>query len=71
MKKPDSSLHNPNPCYLRGLREKVGLTQRQLADLFGMSRRMIQYYEADESDGSHRSAPYLYQFALERLATES
>lgn len=69
--RPDASSHNPDPRYLRGLRERTGLTQRQLADLFGMGRRMIQYYEADESDGSHRSAPYLYQFALERLATES
>ncbi|HBT56723.1 MAG TPA: hypothetical protein DEA92_06220, partial [Pseudomonas sp.] len=54
--KPDASNHNPDPRYLRGLREKTGLTQRQLADLFGMGRRMIQYYEADEGEPSHRPA---------------
>jgi transcriptional regulator with XRE-family HTH domain len=66
--KPDASNHNPDPRYLRGLREKTGLTQRQLADLFGMGRRMIQYYEADEGEPSHRPATYLYQYALEQLA---
>lgn len=68
--KPDASHHNPDPHYLRGLREATGLTQKQLAERFGMGRRMIQYYEAGEGEASRRAAPYLYQFALECLAAD-
>jgi len=66
--KPDASNHNPDPAYLRGLRERAGLSQAALAERLAISRRMIQYYEAEEGEPSHRTAPYLYQFALERLA---
>lgn len=68
--KPDASLHNPDPRYMRGLRESTGLTQKELAERFGMGRRMIQYYESAETEPGHRPAPYLYQFALERLASD-
>lgn len=67
--KPDASSHNPNPAYLRELRAKTGLSQSALAERLAISRRMIQYYEAEEGEPSHRTAPYLYQFALERLAS--
>tara|TARA_R110000850_G_scaffold275207_1_gene414152 strand:+ start:24208 stop:24420 length:213 start_codon:yes stop_codon:yes gene_type:complete len=69
--KPDASNHNPDPAYLRGLREQVGLSQTALAERLAISRRMIQYYEAAEGEPSHRTAPYLYQFALEMLAIDN
>jgi transcriptional regulator with XRE-family HTH domain len=66
--KPDISQHNPDPAYLRGLREQAGKSQQELAESLDISRRMIQYYEAPEGTHGHRPAPYLYQYALERLA---
>ena len=66
--KPDASNHNPDPAYLRGLREKAGLSQKDLAERLGMSRRLVQYYEAPEDSPDRRVADYRYQFALEALA---
>lgn len=66
--KPDASQHNPDPRYLRGLLEQSGLSQRQAAQLLGMSDRVVRYYLSDESSASHRPAPYVVQFALEQLA---
>jgi transcriptional regulator with XRE-family HTH domain len=66
--KPDISQHNPDPAYLRGLRKQACKSQQELAQMLGLSRRVIQYYEAEEGEDSHRPAPYLYQYALERLA---
>lgn len=66
--KPDASLHNPDPCYLRGLLEKAGVTQRQAAQLLGISDRAMRYYLSDESNERYRPAPYPVQFSLECLA---
>lgn len=66
--KPDAGLHNPDPEYLRGLRNKTGMTQKEISSKLGIGRRMIGYYESPDVDGGHKDAPYLYQFALERLA---
>lgn len=66
--KPDVSSHNPDPRYLRGLLNKAGLSQRQAAQVLGISERMMRYYLAEESDPNRRAAPYLVQFALEALA---
>jgi hypothetical protein len=68
--KPDSSTHNPDPRYLRGLLEKAGLTQRQAAQLLGISDRVMRYYLSDEASESYRAAPYPIQFALECLAAD-
>ena len=67
--RPDSSRHNPDPRYLRGLLEKAGLTQRQAAQLLGISDRVMRYYLSDEASDSYRAAPYPVQFALECLAS--
>lgn len=67
--KPDASLHNPDPRYLRGLLDQAGLSQRKAAELMGVTDRMMRYYLADEGSEQHRAAPYLVQFALECLAT--
>ncbi len=67
--KPDASQHNPDPRYLRGLLEKAGLTQRQAAQLLGISDRVMRYYLSAETSDSYRAAPYPVQFALECLAS--
>jgi len=66
--KPDSSLHNPDPRYLRGLLEQAGISQREAARLLGITDRSMRYYLSDETSTSWRSAPYPVQFALECLA---
>ena len=68
--KPNASNHNPDPRYLRGLLEKAGLTQRQAAQLLGISDRVMRYYLSDEASESYRAAPYPIQFALECLAAQ-
>ena len=70
MKRPDSSLHNPDPRYLRGLLGQAGLTQRQAAQLLGISDRVMRYYLSAETSDSYRAAPYPVQFALECLAAD-
>ena len=65
--KPDASLHNPSPDYLRALLERAGLSQREAARRIGVSERMMRYYLADGS-ADHRPAPYPVQFAIEALA---
>ncbi len=69
--KPNASLHNPDPRYLRGLLDAAGITQRQGAQLIGISDRVIRYYLSDEASESYRAAPYTVQFALECLAEHS
>lgn len=66
--KPDSSLHDPRPEYLRALLESAGLSQREAARRIGVSERVMRYYLADPSTGDYRCAPYPVQFALEQLA---
>nr|WP_314659141.1 hypothetical protein [uncultured Pseudomonas sp.] len=70
MKKPDASLHNPSPHYLRDVLKQAGISQRQAATLLGVSDRMMRYYLADEGSEQHRKAPYLVQFGLECLADQ-
>ncbi|MDH0894376.1 MULTISPECIES: hypothetical protein [unclassified Pseudomonas] len=69
--KPDASNHNPDPRYLRGLLEIAGISQRQAAQLIGISARAMRYYLSDEASDSYRAAPYTVQFALECLARQS
>lgn len=66
--KPDASHHNPDPRYLRGLLEQASLTQRQGAQLLGITDRAMRYYLSDEASATFRPAPYPVQFALECLA---
>lgn len=66
--KPDATTYNPDPAYLRGLLDKAGTSQRQAANLLGVSDRMMRYYLAEEGSVQHRKAPYTVQFAIEALA---
>ena len=68
--RPEASLRNPSPRYLRGLIEAAGLTQREAARRVGVSERMMRYYLADDS-ADHRPAPYPVQYALEQLCRRS
>lgn len=67
MMRPDASLHDPRPGYLRALLDRAGVSQQEAARMIGISSRMMRYYVADES-ADHRPAPYAVQFALEALA---
>lgn len=71
MLKPDSSRHNPDPRYLRGLVDKAGISQRQAAELLGLSWPGFRNYLRDESHQLYRAAPYTVQFALECMAESS
>ena len=67
--RPEASLRNPSPRYLRGLIEAAGLTQREAARRVGVSERMMRYYLSDLSAAeAHRQAPYPVQYALEQLS---
>ncbi|OPE36160.1 XRE family transcriptional regulator [Pseudomonas aeruginosa] len=66
--KPDSSKHNPDPQYLRGLYERAGLKQEEAARRIGITARALRNYV---SETAGREAPYPVQFALECLASES
>ena len=65
--RPDASNSNPDPCYLRGLLEKAGVTQRKAATIIGISGRLMRYYLSDIQSPAYRAAPYPVQFALESL----
>lgn len=66
--KPDITLHNPDPTYLRALLEQAGLSQRKAAHLLGVSERMMRYYLVHSDDPTYRPMPYTVQFAIECLA---
>lgn len=67
--KPDATLHNPDPAYLRGLLQAAGLTQTEAARRIGVSDRMMRIYLAPPGGAAkHIPAPYLVQYALEALA---
>ena len=63
MIKPDATLHNPSPEYIRGLIKSSGLTQVQAANRIGIAPRTMRRYLSGEL-----VTPYLVQFALEALA---
>lgn len=65
--KPDSSLHDPRPDYLRALLSAAGMSQREAARRIGISERVMRYYLADPASGDYRAAPYPVQYAIEQL----
>lgn len=64
--KPDATLYDPRPEYLRELLARSALTQEQAAKLLGISPRTLRYYLSRATD--HQDAPYSVQFGLECLA---
>jgi len=64
--KPNASNHNPSPEYLRGLIERAGLSQREVARRIGITDRALRYYLSEDA-ASWKPAPYVVQFAIEHL----
>lgn len=62
--KPDVSAYLCCPVFIKSLRERLGVTQKRLAELTGVSRRTVQDYEAGKA-----RFPYSYQYLLESLAS--
>ncbi len=67
--KPDASLHDPRPEYLRSLIERAGVSQREAAERIGIGHRLLKYYLTTPGQtAQYRVAPYPVQYALEELA---
>jgi len=45
MKEPISITHNPDKTILRQVRERMGITQRKMAELFSISQPYIHFLE--------------------------
>jgi hypothetical protein len=67
-RKPDASLYNPSPAYLRSLLETEGITQEEAATALGITDRIMRYYLSNQESATYRPAPYVIQCALEQLA---
>ena len=68
--KPDATLHNPDPAYLRSLVERSGLSQVQCARLIDLSPSTLRKYLMPADARSRLVADYRTQYALERLAED-
>lgn len=51
----------------RNWRRRLGLKQKDAADLLGLKKRMIQYYETGSRDGKHVSIPKSIRLACYAL----
>jgi len=69
--RPDASLHNPSPVYLRELLEIARVTQEAAATALGITDRVMRYYLSDQESATYRPAPYAVQYALEQLAAHA
>ena len=61
--KPDPSLHNPDPKYLRELIDQSGLSPSEAARAIGHNKRTMRYWLS----GKHEY-PYTVQYTMEALA---
>lgn len=52
-----------NPKQFRQWRRSLGLKQKEAADLLGLKKRMIQYYEKGERDGKSVAIPRYVRLA--------
>lgn len=59
---------NPMPAEaFRDWRKRLGLKQKDAADLLGLKKRMIQYYETGSRSGKHVSIPKSVRLACYAL----
>lgn len=65
--KPDASRHDPRPEYLRELIAQSGLSQVECARRLDVNPSTLRKYLATGTRTA-AVAPYLVQYALERLA---
>lgn len=68
MPRPNASLHNPGPSYLKLLLARARLSQRGAAKLLGINERTMRYYCSGHPD---HEIPYVVQYALEMAALDS
>ncbi len=67
-KKPSETDGNPMPAEaFREWRKRLGLKQKDAADLLGLKKRMIQYYETGSRSGKHVSIPKSIRLACYAL----
>ena len=67
-KKPSETDGNPMPAdAFREWRKRLGLKQKDAADLLGLKKRMIQYYETGSRSGKHVSIPKSIRLACYAL----
>jgi transcriptional regulator with XRE-family HTH domain len=60
--------HNPMTAEaFRAWRKRLGLKQKDAADLLGLKKRMIQYYETGSRSGKHVSIPKSIRLACYAL----
>ena len=52
-----------SPKQFRHWRRSLGLKQKEAADLLGLKKRMIQYYEKGERNGSEVTIPKYVRLA--------
>lgn len=64
---PDAAKHDPRPEYLWGLLTKAGMTPRDAAFQIGIPFQSMRAHLTDDA-ATHWPAPYVVQYALERLA---
>ncbi len=64
----DPKNHNPDPAYLRGLIEKIGLSQHKIAVLLDIEPRTLRKYIANRAANNVLDCPYTVQFCLQWLA---
>ena len=56
-----------SPKQFRHWRRSLGLKQKEAADLLGLKKRMIQYYEKGERDGKSVTVPKYVRLACYAL----
>lgn len=56
-----------SPKQFRHWRRSLGLRQKDAADLLGLKKRMIQYYEKGERDGKSVTVPKYVRLACYAL----
>lgn len=58
-----SDIVGMSPKQFRHWRKSLGLKQREAAELLGLKKRMIQYYERGERDGKRITIPKYIRLA--------
>lgn len=60
--------YNPDPAYLRGLIDKIGLSQQKIAALLQVPPSVFRKYITHTHNKSYQQIKYRTQLALEYLA---
>ena len=63
--------YNPDPAYLRGLIDKIGLSQQKIAGILQIPPSVFRKYITYTDNKSYQQIKYRTQLALEYLALMS